>query len=81
MSPIRLAAFVEYVARPLMDDIKQILEQFNTLGFRYDAEAFLKAARHLVLCHIGLELLRYVVYLLMTGLVCWTAWSILSLAS
>ena len=78
MSPVRLAAFVEYVARPLTDDLKQILEQLNTLGFRYDSEVLLTAARQLILCHIGLEVLRNVVYLLMTSLICWTAWRVLS---
>ena len=80
MSPVRLAAFVEYVARPLVDDLKQVLEQLNTLGFRYDSETLLAAAKQLILCHIGLELLRNAVYLLMTGLICWTAWHVLSSA-
>ena len=78
MSPIRLAAFVEYVARPLTDDLKQILEQLNKLGFRYDSQTLLTAAKHLVICHVGLELMRNILYLLMTGMVCWTAWHILS---
>lgn len=78
MSPLRIAAFVEYVVRPLTDDLKQILEQLNKLGFRYDTETILNMVRHLVICHIGLELLRSSVYLLMAGLVCWTAWHVLS---
>ena len=77
MSPIRIAAFVEYVLRPLTDDLKQILEQLNKLGFHYDPETLNSVARHLMLCHLGLELLRNVVYLIMTGLICWTAWNIL----
>lgn len=78
MSPVRLAAFVEYVVRPLMEDFKQILEQLKALGFRYDAETLFNTAKHLMICHIGLELFRNLIALLIAGLVCWTAWHILA---
>lgn len=72
-----MAAFVEYVLRPLTDDLKQILEQLGKLGFAWDARALMSVTQCLVLCHIGMELFRNVVYLLMTGAICWTAWHIL----
>ena len=72
-----MAAFTEYVLRPLTDDLKQILEQLGKLGFAYDARAFMSVTHCLVLYHLGLEVFRNVVYLLMTSLICWTAWHIL----
>lgn len=77
MSPVRIAAFVEHVLRPLTDDLKQILAQLSTLGFQYDSETFMAVARQVAFCHLGLEVFRSAVSIILTSIVCWTAWSTL----
>lgn len=68
----RLAAFVEYVVRPLSDDWRQILEQLNKLQLPL-TESFLKHSLFYLGCwHLAGECIRAVSYIVVTTIICRT---------
>jgi hypothetical protein len=70
MNEQRIAAFVEYVLRPLSEDWRVILEQVKSLDIGLTQETIKVTAFALGLWHLGGEIIRAVSYILITWLIC-----------
>ena len=78
MTPERIGAFVEYILRPICEDIRVVCEKLKELNLPLSEET----VRRTVILHgryhlIG-ELIRAVCYLSISALVCLTCVLILS---
>ena len=72
MTPERIGAFIEYVMRPLTEDVKLILEQVKSLNIGLTQETIKETCFALGLWHLGGEVIRAVCYILITWIVCQT---------
>ena len=72
MLDTRIAAFVEYVARPLVADIRGIVDEFKTLNVAVSEAMLLKIAIALGLWHITGEVIRALCYVAITWIICGT---------
>ena len=73
----RVAAFIEYVARPLTEDIRLILEQLKSLNLGITDQAIKDAVIGLGRWHLVGELIRAGTYIIVTWLICLTVRAIL----
>ena len=73
----RVAAFVEYVARPLVEDIRLILEQLKSLNIGITDALIKDAVLGLGCWHLLGELIRAGTYLGVTWCICQTVRAIL----
>lgn len=77
MNEQRLAAFVEYVLRPLSEDWRLILDQVKSLNIGLTQRTIKDTAFALGLWHLGGECIRAVSYIVVTYLVCHTCLALL----
>ena len=70
MSLDRVAAFTEYVFRPLTNDIRQILEQLRSLNIGITQETVKEVTFALGLWHLTGEVIRAVSYVVIVWMVC-----------
>ena len=77
MNDQRIAAFVEYVLRPLSDDWRQIMEQVRSLNIGITQETIRRTCFALGLWHLTGEVIRAVCYVVITWIVCQTVRSVL----
>lgn len=72
MDETRLAAFVEYVLRPLSEDWRLILEQLKSLNIGLTQETIRKTCIALGCYHLLGEVIRAMCYIVITWIVCQT---------
>lgn len=68
----RIAAFFEYVLRPLTEDIRLILEQLKYLNIGITQDTIKKTTFALGLWHLCGELIRAASYIAVTWVICQT---------
>ena len=73
----RVAAFAEYVLRPLTDDIRQILEQLRSLNIGITQQTVKEVTMALGLWHLAGEVIRAISYVVIVWLVCRVVQSVL----
>ena len=78
LSPERIGAFVEYVAQPLTEDIRLILEQLRSLNIGLTQETIKSTCFALGLWHLAGELIRAASYIIITWILCQTVHSLWS---
>ena len=78
VTPERLGSFIEYVARPLTEDIRIIFEKAKDLNLPISQELIEHAVLMLGLWHLAGEVIRSVTYLAITWIICETAITIMS---
>ena len=66
----RVGAFVEYVLRPLTEDIRQILEQLRALNIGITQQTVKDVTLTLGLWHLAGEVIRALSYIVIVWLVC-----------
>ena len=81
ITPERIAAFVEYVLRPLTDDLRQILDRLEHLVPVNAWPAFRQGLYGLAIAHLIGEGLRAITYIVIVWLVCQTLPKLLCLVS
>ena len=72
MNEQRIAAFVEYVLRPLSEDWRIILEQVKALDFPITSGLIQQTAMALGLWHLFGEVIRAISYVAVTWIICQT---------
>ena len=72
-----MAAFVEYVLRPLSEDWRLILEKVKELDLPLTPDLIQRTAMALGLWHVLGEVIRAVCYVAVTWIVCQTVQTIL----
>lgn len=77
MSADRVAAFVEYVVRPLVEDWRVILEQVKSLNIGLTQETIKETCFALGLWHLTGEVIRAVSYVVIVWMVCQAVVSVL----
>ena len=65
----RLAAFVEYVCRPMVEDIRLILDQCKSLNVTVTPKVAKDIIVWLGIWHLAVEGMRMLTYVLVTGLI------------
>ena len=78
VSPERLGAFCEYILRPLIDDIRQIIYQLKESGLTLSEETIRRSILLLGRYHLLGECIRAVCYVVVTLIVSWACVIILS---
>ena len=73
----QLAAFCEYVIRPMSEDWRTILEQIKALNLPITEGLVRDIALWSCVTHICLELVKWAVYISITWLVCRTVVQVL----
>lgn len=73
----RVAAFIEYVVRPLSEDWRLILQEAKALNIGVTQQTVKEITIALSLWHLTGEILRAITYIAITWLVCHTIQSIL----
>lgn len=68
----RLAAFIEYVGRPLVEDCRKILEELSTLNIGLTRDMVREMCFALACWHIIGELIRACTYIGVAYLICRT---------
>ena len=68
----RVAAFTEYVLRPMTEDIRIIIEQVKELDFPITPGLIQSTAMALGLWHLAGEIIRALSYLGITWIICQT---------
>ena len=68
----QIAAFTEYVARPMTEDIRLILDRVKELNLPITEEMVKKTAIAIGIWHIIGELIRAVTYVAITWIICQT---------
>ena len=66
----RIGAFIEYVMRPLTEDIRAILDQVKSLNIGITQETVKKVTFALGLWHVTGEVIRAVTYMVVVWMVC-----------
>ena len=74
----QVAAFTEYVLRPMSDDWRQIVEKLQQLNLPISEALIRECATRLVAVRLIQEVIRAVTYIVIVGVVCITAWATLS---
>ena len=77
LSPERWGAFAEYVARPLLEDLRVVLEHLKALSPPLTEPLIRQVGLGLLLAHLAGEFFRAVTYIAITWIVCQTALRIL----
>ena len=77
MDPKQLAAFAEYVVRPLSEDWRKILEELRALQLPITPQEIRRLAVWLGCWHLLVELLRAVTYVTIAVVVCHTVAQVL----
>jgi len=77
LSTERIGAFIEYVARPLTEDIRVILERAQQLNLPITEKVLFRVGGGLALAHLAGEIVRAITYIVITGIVCRTVLQIL----
>ena len=72
-----IAAFVEYVGRPLLEDVRLILEKLEVLKLPIERQDIERAVKSLIVLHLVGEILRAITYISIGWLVCATVRSVL----
>ena len=72
ISTERIGAFVEYVARPLAEDICLILEKAKELNLPITEDLVKKVGTGLAVSHFVGEIIRAITYIIITGIICQT---------
>ena len=72
MNEQRIAAFVEYVLRPLSEDWRIIIEKVKELDFPITPGLIQRTAMALGLWHMCGEVIRAISYVAVTWLICQT---------
>ena len=72
MNEQRIAAFVEYVLRPLSEDWRVILEQLKSLNIGITQDTVRRTALTLGLWHLIGESIRAISYIMVTWVICQT---------
>ena len=72
MDEARIAAFTEYVLRPLSEDWRLILEQVKSLNIGLTQETIKETCFALGLWHLAGEVIRAACYITVTLIVCQT---------
>lgn len=72
MDETRIAAFTEYVLRPLVEDWRKILEELRSLNIGITQQTVKQACFALGLWHVLGEVIRAVCYVLIVWIVCHT---------
>ena len=72
MDETRIAAFTEYVLRPLSDDWRAILDQVKSLNIGLTQNTIKDTCFALGLWHLTGEIIRAVTYVLITLIICHT---------
>jgi hypothetical protein len=73
----RVAAFCEYVLRPLSEDWRAILDQLKSLNIGITQETIKDTCFALGLWHLTGEIIRAVTYILITIVICRTIQTVL----
>lgn len=68
----RWGAFTEYVARPLVEDIRIILEKARELNLPITEDLVKKVGVGLAVSHVTGEVIRAITYVIITGIICQT---------
>ena len=68
----RVAAFIEYVVRPLSEDWRLIIEKVKELDFPITPQLIQNTAMALGLWHLAGEVIRAISYLGITWIICQT---------
>ena len=76
MDATRIAAFTEYVLRPLSEDWRLILEQVKSLNIGLTQETIKQTCFALGLWHLVGETIRASCYIIVTWIVCQTILSV-----
>lgn len=77
MDETRIAAFTEYVLRPLSEDWRLILEQLKSLNIGITQETIKETCFALGLWHLIGEIIRAVTYVVITIVICRTIQTVL----
>ena len=72
MTPERVGAFIEYVMRPLTEDVRLILEQVKSLDIGITQDTIKETCFALGLWHLVGEMIRAACYITITLIVCQT---------
>ena len=72
MTPERVGAFIEYVMRPLTEDVRLILEQVKSLDIGITQDTIKQTCFALGLWHLVGEVIRAACYIIITWIVCQT---------
>ena len=72
MDETRIAAFCEYVLRPLSEDWRLILEQLKSLNIGITQDTIKETCFALGLWHLTGEIIRAITYILITIVICQT---------
>lgn len=76
MDESRIAAFVEYVLRPLSEDWRLILEQLKSLNIGITQQTVKQTCFALGLWHLVSECIRALCYIIITWIACQTIQSV-----
>lgn len=68
----RLAAFCEYVMRPMTEDIRLILQELSSLKIGISQDTIKSITLTLGLWHLASELIRAFCYIGVTAVICYT---------
>ena len=74
----QIAAFTEYVLRPMSDDWRQILEKLQQLNLPISDSLIRECAKRLVQVRLIQEVIRAITYIVIVGVVCLTIRWVLS---
>ena len=77
INPERIATFVEYVARPLLEDVVIILEKANELKLPVREKFIRRLIVDLTISHVIGEIIRAICYIIITWIVCRTVIQVL----
>ena len=72
MDETRIAAFVEYVVRPLSEDWRLILEQIKSLNIGLTQDTIKQTCVAIGLWHLTGEMIRASCYIIITWIICQT---------
>ena len=72
LSPERIGAFVEYIVRPLVEDIRLILEKAKELNLPISEGLVKRVGAGLAISHLIGEVIRAVCYITITWIICQT---------
>lgn len=78
MSPEKLGAFIEYVCRPLLEDIRVIIEKVEELRLPIDGEVLEMIAKKMIAIHLLTEVIKGITAVSIGYMVCQAAIRILS---
>lgn len=78
MNPEKLAAFIDYVCRPMIEDIRKILDRVESLKLPINRQMLESVATRLILIHLLSTLIQAISYVIITGIVCRAATLVLT---